>query len=402
MNLRRLLSKKRMNVLGLNSGTSADGLDLAVIEIDRRRGSYRTRFVAGRTRKYPADLRKLVLNLADAGTTALDDLIRIDQALGRFHGRTAATFMRLLEKQKISIDAVASHGQTVRHLPVLKKIAGQTVRGTLQIGNMDQVAALTERVTVGDFRQADIAQGGEGAPITTAAMQRLFAVPDESRLIVNIGGIANFFYFPAKRSGFGPAAADCGPGNSLSDIICKKLFRVNYDQGGRLASKGQVSQRLLALIRRGSAFDQGTLSTGREQFGVELAARIVERGRELKLSRTDILATTAELTVLSLADHIRTFTQRDSRLHKLYLTGGGVHNKFFTRRVQKHLDGLGVDSVAALGFNPDLVEASAFAVMGEACLRGEERQARYGGQKRSIREPGGAIPGRIAQPPRTK
>jgi len=397
MSLLRLLKKKRMNVLGLNSGTSADGLDLAVIEIDRTRGRYRTRFLAGRTRKYPADLRRLVLNLCDSHTTSLDDLVRLDQALGLFCGRTAAAFLRSLQKQEIKIDAVASHGQTVRHLPQPRKIAGQLVRGTLQIGNQEQVAAFTDRVVVGDFRQADIALGGEGAPITTAAMQRLFATPDESRLIVNIGGIANFFYFPAARSRFLPAASDCGPGNSLSDIICQKLFRVAYDRGGRMASKGQISQRLMTLLFVGPFLDRTTVSTGREQFGVELAERIIRQGRKLKLSKTDILATTAELTAVSIADHVRIFVDRDRRLHKLYLTGGGVHNRFFMRRLRERLDKIGIVSITALGFNPDLVEASAYAVMGEACLRGEELPTRFDRTGRSNRNP---ILGRIVQPPR--
>ena len=396
MNLQRLVTRKRINVLGLNSGTSADGLDLALIEVDRSRGRYLTRFLAGRTQTYPADLRRLVLNLADSKTASLDDLIRLDQALGQFYGRTAAAFMRRLQKQKIRIDAVASHGQTVRHLPHSEKIAGQLVCGTLQLGNLDQVAALTDLVVMGDFRQADIALGGEGAPITTAAMQRLMASPDESRLIVNIGGIANFFYFPAARSRFLPAAADCGPGNSLSDIICQKLFRVAYDRGGRLASKGQISQRLLTLLHRSPVFEQTTVSTGREQFGTDLAERIVNRGRKLKLTRTDILATTAELTAISIADHVRTYVQRDRRLHKLYLTGGGGHNKFFSRRLREHLSEIEVGSIAVLGFNPDLVEAAAFAVMGEACLRGEEMPTRFDGHDRPNRNP---ISGRIAQPP---
>ncbi|MCD6248889.1 MAG: anhydro-N-acetylmuramic acid kinase [candidate division Zixibacteria bacterium] len=399
MSLPRLLKKKRMNVLGLNSGTSADGLDLAVIEIDRSRGRYRTRFLAGRTRKYPADLRRLILNIADSKTTSLDDLIRLDQALGMFCGHTAALFVRNLRKQEIRIDAIASHGQTVRHIPQAKKITGQLVRGTLQIGNQEQVSALTDRVVVGDFRQADIALGGEGAPITIAAMQRLFSSPDESRLIVNIGGIANFFYFPPARSRLLPAASDCGPGNSLSDIICQKLFRVAYDRGGRMASKGRISQRLLTLLYGGAFLDRTTVSTGRELFGIELAESIIKQGRKLKLSKSDILATTAELTAVSIADHIRIFIDRDSRLHKLYLTGGGVHNKFFIRRLREQFDKIGVVSITALGFNPDLVEASAYAVMGEACLRSEELPTCFDRVDRSNRNP---ILGRIAQPPRKR
>ena len=396
MILKRLQKKKRITVLGLNSGTSADGLDLAAIEIDRSRRHYRVRFLAGRTGRYPAELRRMILTLADSELVSAEDLIRVDQALGLFFGRTAAAFIRHLLKQDIRIDAVASHGQTIRHLPQLEKMAGYVVRGSLQLGNLDRISSLTDKLVIGDFRQADIALGGEGAPITVAAMERLFGVPDESRLIVNLGGIANFFFFPARRSRLAAAASDCGPGNSLSDLLSQRLFGELFDRGGARAMKGQVCQRLLSLLGREPFFDHKTASTGREAFGASLAGRIIDYGKKLRLSKADMLATTAEVTVASIADSVQTFVNRDPHLHKLYLTGGGVRNRFFRQRLQELLGGLEVDSIASLGYNPDLVEASAYAVMGEACLRSEALPTRFGRAARQKRWP---VLGRIVQPP---
>jgi anhydro-N-acetylmuramic acid kinase len=396
MNLLSPLKKKRLMVLGLNSGTSADGLDLALLKIDRAGGAIRIAQVAGARRRYPRNLRQAVLSLADAPTVSPDDLIYIDQALGQFYGRTAAAFIKRWEREGTPVDIVASHGQTVRHLPKKTRFVGFTVNGTLQLGSPEQIAARTGRVVVADFRQGEVALGHEGAPITTAAMQRLFASTRESRLIVNIGGMSNFFFFPGRRSPLETMAADCGPGNSLCDLLCERLFGVPFDRGGRLALAGQASKRLLTLLLAEPFFQSREASTGREVFGRGLAERIIERADKLRLSKHDIIATAAELTVTSIANGLRPILRRDSTVRNLYLTGGGVHNRFFARRLSEQLDGLEVVSIQQLGFDPGLVEASAYAVMGEAALRSESASVhRAGGAGGSRR----AILGRIVQPP---
>jgi anhydro-N-acetylmuramic acid kinase len=294
------------------------------------------------------------------------------------------------------VDAVASHGQTVRHLPQQSKFAGFDVHGTMQLGSLEQIASHTGKMVVGDFRQADIALGNEGAPITTSAMQRLFATPRESRLIVNIGGMANYYYFPASRSLLPMVAADCGPGNSLCDILAARLFGQPCDRGGKLATGGQISKRLLSLLLGEPFFKGTTLSTGREVFGQSLAERILGHGSRLGLSKYDVLATASALTSASIANSIRHFARRDKALGRLYLTGGGVHNRFFLRHLRALVNGLEVVTVASLGYDPDLVEAAAFAIMGEAALRGETLSTGFAGRGGNRRK---AVLGRIVQPP---
>lgn len=397
MSLLKLLRKKQLVIVGLNSGTSADGLDLAALVIDRRRGRYRITHLAGATRRYPVELRRAVLELSDSKATTLDQVIFLDQALGQFYGRMASQFIGRVNRSGIAVDAVASHGQTVRHLPRAKSVAGFNVHGTLQLGSLEWIATHTGKTVIGDFRQADVALGNEGAPITTSAMERLFSVSNESRLIVNIGGMANFFYFPACRTALLVAAADCGPGNSLSDLLAEKLFRLPYDRGGRLARSGKVSQRLLSLLLAEPFFRDDAVSTGREAFGSSLVEKILVNARRLRLSSHDIIATVAELTPVSVATAVRPFIQRDRTLRKLYLTGGGVHNRFFTRRLSELLNGVTVDSIVSLGFDPDLVEASAYAVMGEAALRGETLPTRFEPSGHPLWRP---VLGQIIQPPR--
>jgi anhydro-N-acetylmuramic acid kinase len=296
------------------------------------------------------------------------------------------------------VDALASHGQTVRHIPqpITKK---NNVRGTLQLGSLELISATNNRVTVGDFRQADVALGNEGAPITVAAMERLFASEKDSRLIVNIGGISNFFYFPAKNKGQRPLAADCGPGNSLCNILSKKLFHKEFDTDGKIAQKGIPSSRILTLLLAEPFFRSKSISTGRETFGPAFAEKIIHLGQKFQLSKNDILSTAAELTVLAIAQKLKTLLRSDASISKLYLTGGGRKNKFFVKGLSKKLNRVNVLNADQLGFNADFIEAATYAVMGEAALRSEPLQTRFEGKRVAKYKP---ILGKIVQPPKIR
>jgi anhydro-N-acetylmuramic acid kinase len=390
--------RQSISILGLNSGTSADGLDLSVIQFSPAKGGAIIRFVAGSKKRYPAGIRRLVEHVAGAKQVSIEEIVFLDNILGKFYGQTAAAFIRTVARRKISVDAVASHGQTVRHVPKKTKLGGYTVNGTLQLGSLEQIAAATLKVVTGDFRQADVALGNEGAPITVAAMARLFADPHESRLIVNIGGMANYFYFPANGVKSGILAADTGPGNSLCDIFARKLFDRPYDRGGRLAAAGQISKRLLSALQAHSFFHSKVTSTGREEFGADMAERTLHMAHKLHLTSHDIMATAAELSVTGISHEALKLAGRDAALTKLYLTGGGSHNDYVRRRLAHHLPMLDVASVGDLGIDPDLVEASAYAVMGYACLRSEPLQTVFrAGRKQKVYP----ILGRIVQPPMT-
>jgi anhydro-N-acetylmuramic acid kinase len=396
MNLARVQRKKRRVILGLNAGTSADGLDLAAVRVTARKNSRRISFLAGSRRRYPAALREAVLRLAASRTVDTEELIRVDNALGRFYGKSAASFISRLQGQGVFVDVVASHGQTIRHCPQKTPMGNYRLRGTLQLGSPDQIAAATARPVIADFRQADIALGNEGAPITVAAMQEIFAAPDETRLLVNVGGIANYFFFPAVRSGAVVRAADCGPGNSLCDLLASDLLGEPYDRRGRYAAAGRVSPKLLAHLLKHPFFRSRQVSTGREDFGRELVGSMIARGRALKLAPEDLLATAVELTAVTIGRKVQPLLRREKSLSKLYLTGGGEANTFLKTRLRHHLPGVSVDSVRRLGFDPGLVEATAFAVMAAATLDGRALRTRFGRQPQKYCP----VPGRIVQPPK--
>lgn len=395
MSLNKLLSQQPLTILGLNSGTSADGLDMAVLRFTGRGRKEHIQFVAGGKRAYPQAVRSQVLKLADSGVASLEEIIRLDNLLGQVFGQAASRFIEQVRHDGILVDAVASHGQTVFHLPQKKRIAGFATHGTLQLGSLEQIAARTGRVTVGDFRQGDIALGNEGAPITVAAMAKLFGSAKESRLILNIGGMANFFYFPKGSQPEAIRAADTGPGNSLSDLLSQRLFNEPFDRNGRHARAGMVSRRLLSIVMGNPFFRGKAVSTGRELFGANLANRILTEGRRLRLDSEDVLATAVEVTIQGICLKLMAIIEADSSIKKLYLTGGGIRNSFMRERLEDELPKVQVGSVEELGYDPSLVEASSYAVMGMACLRGEPLPTRFAGKKQE-RLP---VLGKIVQPP---
>lgn len=398
--LTQLCDRKSLVILGLNSGTSADGLDLAAVSVSCDQSRLAARFLAGKSIAYPLAIRKLILKVADTDKLPVADIVYLDNLLGQFYGRAAGSFMSQLKRKNIAIDVVASHGQTVRHLPKTVQIAGHRVHGTLQLGSPAQIAAAARKVTVGDFRQGDVALGGEGAPITVAAMRILFGSSRQTRLIVNVGGMSNFFFFPPTNSRTQIRAADCGPGNVLSDLLCRKLYGEAYDKNGAHASGGVVSRRLMAMLQSSPYFSGKSRSTGREEFGPEMVARMIRLGRSMRLSADDLLATAVELTATSVARSIQRLgiagaANRRGPAAALYLTGGGSHNRFLRSRLSELLPGLSVTTVRDLGMDPDLVEATAFAVMGGCTIWSRPLPTQFGRRKQN-RMP---ISGVICQPP---
>lgn len=385
MELNKLTKRKQLTILGLNSGTSGDGLDMAVVKISRSGSSPRVRFITGACRRYPKALRQAIIAAADMEKLPIDKALALDNLLGQYLGRTARSYIRKLKKEKIEINLVASHGQTIRHLP--KQISKSKLSATLQIGAPARLAHETGLVTVGDFRQADIATGGEGAPITTGGLYRLLGQSREARLIVNIGGMSNFFYYPSGKSVANAKVADCGPGNVLSDLVTRKLFGAPYDRNGKLAAKGTVSARLMTMLTAHPFYKNRKISTGREEFGERLAKRIISFGRRFNIDKHDLLATVVELTAQSIAHKVKPILKRDKKLTRLYLTGGGRKNNYMVSRIEKHLAGTKIREIDVFGVDGDLVEAASYAVMGEAALRSESLNRN------------GVITGAIFQPP---
>jgi anhydro-N-acetylmuramic acid kinase len=359
-------NQKRITLLGINSGTSADSVDLTAVRVDRTSVRPSVELVDATEVKYPTALRTSVLEAADARRVEPELLMKLDLLLGQFFGRKAADWLRKLKRQKITVDLIGSHGQTIRHRPGL---VGR-YSATLQLGLPEMIAEATSLPVVADFRQADIALGSEGAPITTGAMQRIFADTDDVRLIVNIGGMANYFLIPPISSSLPPEAADCGPGNILLDLAADTLLGKPFDRSGKMAASGKIDTRKLGRLKKIISSESAT-STGRETYTPDLAKRMIGGVAKESAGAADVMKSLAEATVFGIVRKVRPLLALHPSLTELYLTGGGRRNKFLMTRLQQELPTLAVRPIESLGWPSGAVEAGAYAVMAEAFIRKE-------------------------------
>lgn len=330
------------------SGTSLDGVDIALTSVSES-GTFK--FITARTFSFPESLYKqlqlLILNQA----SDLQTLGEVDIALGQLIG---CSINQLLAEQNLAakdITAVGSHGQTIFHSPIGK------FPFSLQIGDANLIAEITGITTIADFRQRDIAAGGQGAPLVPAFHQSLFSSPDEDRVIVNIGGISNLTLLPASSEqaviGF-----DTGPGNVLLDFWIQQYLDKPYDNSGEWAASGQCNNGILKRLLDEAYFKQVVpKSTGRELFNKQWCETKLA-GYTKDASLADIQATLSELTAKTIADDINTYAKPNS---SVFICGGGAHNSHLMKRLQHLLDGKSVCTTTALGLHPDWVEASAFA-----------------------------------------
>jgi len=330
--------------IGLMSGTSMDGIDAVIVSFDQAGVS----IAATLQKDYPDTLRRALLNaVATPVDQPIDNLGSIDRQVGEcFRDATLA----LLKSSGISasdICAIGSHGQTVRHQP------DAITPYSLQIGNPATIASDIGITTVADFRSADIAVGGQGAPLVPPFHQWLFGNEDSNRVIVNIGGIANVTIL--KSDGSPVIGFDTGPGNTLLDRWIQKHEKTAFDRNGDWAASGNCIDELLERLLSFEYFDlPPPKSTGLEEFNLEWLSGYDTRSH----SPADVQATLAELTARTIADSLQTHAAATS---ELFVCGGGAHNKDLLRRLSDRLPSLRVDTTAAVGLDPDWVEAVAFA-----------------------------------------
>jgi anhydro-N-acetylmuramic acid kinase len=345
--------------IGLLSGTSMDGIDAGLFEIDE--ASCTTR--ATLTLEYPGALRTELLHASrNPGTCDLDTIGRLDNWVGECFMQAAEALIARHAVDKSLIRAIGSHGQTIRHQPRSDRPF------TLQIGDPNVIAAGTGLTTVADFRRRDMALGGEGAPLTTAFHKWFLANPDESRVVLNMGGIANITVLPAGSGtvfGF-----DTGPGNTLLDAWIQSRKDSRYDSNGIWSDSGRVSADLLAALLDDPYFrSPPPKSTGFEYFNLAwLQKGIADVSKLESIWDEDVQATLTALTATTIADAIRKYAPASRRV---LACGGGVHNAALMRRLKEQLPSVVLESTAGYGIAPEWVEAATFAWLAKRCLDGE-------------------------------
>jgi anhydro-N-acetylmuramic acid kinase len=337
--------------LGLISGTSADGIDAALVRFEPH-----LRVLAARTTPYPEALRARVLTLATSSAAiALDDYGRLDVEIGEYFAAAAEALLREAGVGKSAVAAIGSHGQTVRH-----RVGGEHPF-TLQIGDASVIAERSGLLTIADFRRSDVAAGGQGAPLLPALHAAVFGDANISRAILNLGGIANVTVLAPGRAVLG---FDTGPANCLLDGWAQRHLGTPRDEDGAWARSGRVDETLLSRWLSDPYFAAAPpKSTGREDFNLDWLDARLPAG----LAPVDVQATLLALSARSIADAIR---MHAPQTREVFACGGGVHNAALMAALRSEFAGARVDSTSALGLDPDYVEAVGFAWLARARLAG--------------------------------
>ena len=357
-----VVSKTKRIVLGMISGTSADGIDAALCELEGSGAATRFRLLGFATVDYEPELRRRIFRLFEP-TASLDHLCALNAAVGDAFAAAATKTIASAGLRVEHVDLIGSHGQTARHLP------NGTPPSTLQIGDISVIAQRTGITTVGDFRPADMAVGGQGAPLVPLADYLLFKDEQRGRLLLNIGGISNVTVLPAGGSREQVAAFDLGPGNMLVDAAMSHYTggEARFDRDGGWAAGGEIDRALLErLLKHEFLHRPPPKSCGREEFGVPYFEALLS---EAALVPRDMVATLTAFTAESIIRGINSFV--GGEMHELWLGGGGAYNKTLVGHLTAGLPELKVDSFSGLGIAPEAREALAFAVLANETIAGQ-------------------------------
>jgi anhydro-N-acetylmuramic acid kinase len=367
------------------SGTSMDGIDAALVRLTGPHDELRVRLLASVTVPYPSRLRRQLLGIAGGEHTTAEAISQLNFLLGDLFAEAALKVCRRAAVSPQRLSVIGSHGQTVfhqgfhqgraappQHRPSPLRSGVATGRAsTLQIGEPAVIAERTGAPVVADFRTADVAAGGQGAPLVPLVDYLLLRDARQGAVALNIGGIANVTLIPAGARPEDVLGFDTGPGNMVMDALVRSFTkgRKTYDAGGRLAARGKVLGPLLAEALGLPFFKhQPPKSAGREQFGERFVSRYFLRPRGARSS--DLLRTATELTARSIADALRRFALSGANYDRLIVSGGGAHNRLLLRRLGELLPRLRVDLSDKFGLPVDAKEAIAFAVLADRTLHG--------------------------------
>ena len=357
-----------MIVAGVMSGTSADGINVALVQLSARgRGRPRHTLLAHEEYPFPAPVRRAILEMMNAELARVADLARLNFLLGELYAEAVAKTAR---KHRVKLDLVGCHGQTLYHQGMAQRFLGRKLAATWQTGEGAVIAARLSVPVVSDFRTADVAAGGKGAPLVPFLDYFLYRDQHLARIAQNIGGIANLTAIPAGASLHEVLAFDAGPGNMVIDAAMEELFGKRYDRDGKVAASGRVLDAVVAKLVRAPFFRQKPPRTaGREEFGREYAGRFLRICRGA--SKPDVVATATALTARSIADSVRRFVlpkfagRRNRADHQMIVSGGGSKNPTLMGMLRDEITpmGISVHFSDEFGLPAEAKEAVAFALL---------------------------------------
>jgi anhydro-N-acetylmuramic acid kinase len=357
--LYEIANKKEKMVIGLMSGTSFDGLDVALCKIKNSGMETGVELVAFETTGYENDFKEELKTIFSRRDADLEMVCLLNEWVALQHSAIINACLKKWGYKKNDIDLIASHGQSIYHAPKFLHGKEKFPNATLQIGDGDHIAVNTGIITVSDFRQKHIAAGGEGAPLAVYGDYLLFSKKGENRIMLNIGGISNFTFLPGDLDPAKIFSTDVGPGNTMMDAFVQKNFPGKYfDEGSAIAKKGKVNDGLLQVLKD-HPFFQGDFpkTIGPELFNLSYLE--------------DTMATLNRFSAETTAEAVKTcIDEKDS--YSIYVSGGGMHNPLLMENIKSQLPGLNFYSTDDLQLHPDAKEAVLFALLANECICGEK------------------------------
>jgi len=368
--LHTLAGKKSRLIIGLMSGTSLDGLDVALCKITGSGLSTKVDLLKFQTVPYNQEVKSSILEVFARRQIDFQSLCELNASLATWHGDLVLKCLKRWKVDPKKIDAIASHGQTVFHSP--KSITPNAkINSTLQIGDGDHLAVKTGIITISDFRQKHIASGGEGAPLAVYGDYLLFSRKGEDRIMLNMGGIGNFTYLPGSGKANEVFVTDTGPANTLLDQAVRQYKpELSFDQDAQLASKGTYHQALLTVLKADPFFNLSFPKTvGPELFNMAYVKQAQQKSGTESLSLEDLLATLTRFSAETIATAIKKVI-KNKKSFRLFLSGGGAHNPLLIQWVKELLPSVQFYNMNELGFSGDAKEAVLFAVLANESLAG--------------------------------
>lgn len=371
--LHNISLKTKKLIVGLMSGTSFDGLDVALCKIKGSGMETEVKVVEFETSAYQPEFKEELKTIFSRRDADLEKVCLLNEWVAIQHATMINNCLQKWGYSKNDIDLIASHGQTIYHAPKSLHGREQFPNATLQIGDGDHIAVKTGIITVSDFRQKHIAAGGEGAPLAVYGDYLLFSKEGENRIMLNIGGIANFTFLPGDLDGSKIFSTDVGPGNTMMDAFVQRHFPGKYfDDGSAIAGKGKVNNDLLNQLKDHPFFESDYPKTiGPELFNLSYLEKAIERSKTNSINKEDIMATLNLFSAATTADAINRCTENGEN-YSVYVSGGGMHNPLLMENIKSRLPGMKFYSTNDLHINPDAKEAVLFALLANECVCGEK------------------------------
>lgn len=369
--LTAIAQKKQRYIIGLMSGTSVDGLDIAYCRITGEGHETNIELLAFETIAYNADFKAEIKSVFSKKEVDLEKLCLLNPWVAQQQAAMINTFLTKHGIAKQEVDLIASHGQTIYHAPKALHQQEKFSNATLQIGDGDHMAVDTGIITISDFRQKHIAAGGEGAPLAVYGDYFIFSKKGEDRIMLNMGGIANFTFLPGSMDANKIFSTDTGPGNTMMDALVQQEIPGKYfDEDAALARQGTVHEALLHALKDHPFFEQDfPKTTGPELFNLAYLETAKQKAGIETISAADAMTTLNLFSAETIAEAVQKTMQGNSNF-VLYASGGGMHNPLLMDRIKILLPGVPIKLTSELGINPDAKEAVLFAILANECITG--------------------------------